>query len=149
MFCYKRKKNHEELKKDGNMNRLWPQKGHRVIRGHRSLWPTLWPQRSRWHLWSVWPSWWPKNVMGSFEVAVSLLTPKVNLTFDLDLGYDPKRSRGHKRSRWPTLWPPKVTVTLWSVWPSLWPLKVTGSLKVAVTYFMTPKVTVTFVVGLT
>ena len=27
--------------------------------------------------------------------------------------------------------------------------KVTGSLEVAVTYFMTPKVTVTFVVGLT
>ena len=24
---------------------------------------------------------------------------KVNLTFDLDLGYDPKRSRGHKTSR--------------------------------------------------
>ena len=31
----------------------------------------------------------------------------------------------------------------------LWPQKVTGSLEVAVTYFMTPKVTVTFVVGLT
>ena len=29
------------------------------------------------------------------------------------------------------------------------PQKVTGSLEVAVTYFMTPKVTVTFVVGLT
>ena len=29
------------------------------------------------------------------------------------------------------------------------PEKVTGSLEVAVTYFMTPKVTVTFVVGLT
>ena len=35
------------------------------------------------------------------------------------------------------------------VWPSLWPQKVTGSLEVAMTYFMTPKVTVTFVVGLT
>ena len=31
----------------------------------------------------------------------------------------------------------------------LWPQKVTGSLEVAMTYFMTPKVTVTFVVGLT
>ena len=29
------------------------------------------------------------------------------------------------------------------------PQKVTGSLEVTVTYFMTPKVTVTFVVGLT
>ena len=29
------------------------------------------------------------------------------------------------------------------------PQKVTGSLEVAVTFFMTPKVTVTFVVGLT
>ena len=35
------------------------------------------------------------------------------------------------------------------VWPSLWPLKVKGLLEVAVTYFMTTKVTVTFVVGLT
>ena len=31
----------------------------------------------------------------------------------------------------------------------LWPKKVKGSLEVAVTYFMTPKVTVTFMVGLT
>ena len=34
--------------------------------------------------------------MGSLEVALSyFMTPKVNLTFDLDLdlGYDPKRSR--------------------------------------------------------
>ena len=31
----------------------------------------------------------------------------------------------------------------------LWPQKVTGSLEVAMTYIMTPKVTVTFVVGLT
>ena len=30
-----------------------------------------------------------------------------------------------------------------------WPQKVTGSLEVAMTYFMTPKVTVTFVVNLT
>ena len=33
--------------------------------------------------------------------------------------------------------------------PSLRPFKVKGSLEVTVTYFMTPKVTVTFVVGLT
>ena len=49
-----------------------------------------------------------------------------------DLLYDPKG-----------LWP------LLSVWPSLWPQKVKGSWKVIVTYFMTPEVTVTFVVGLT
>ena len=31
--------------------------------------------------------------MGSLEVAVTyVMTPKVNLTIDLDLGYDPKRS---------------------------------------------------------
>ena len=30
--------------------------GHRVI---RVQWPTLWPQRSRWPLWSVWRSSWP------------------------------------------------------------------------------------------
>ena len=33
--------------------------------------------------------------------------------------------------------------------PSLWPQNVTGSQEVASTYFMTSKVTVTFVVGLT
>ena len=34
-------------------------------------------------------------------------------------------------------------------WHNLLPQKVTGSLEVAVTYFMTQKFTVTFVVGLT
>ena len=38
----------------------------------------------------------------------------------------------HKLDLWP--WP----------WPSLWPLKVTGSLDVNVTYFMTPRVNLTF-----
>ena len=33
---------------------------------------------------------------------------------------------------------------MWSIWPSLWAQKVTGSLKVAVTYYMTPKVNLTF-----
>ena len=33
-------------------------------------------------------------------------------------------------------------------WHSLWPQKVTGSLEVTVTYFMTPKVTVTLVVSI-
>ena len=48
--------------------------------------------------------------MGSLEVAVTyFMTPKVNLTFDLDLdlGYDPKRSRGHKTY----FMTPKVMVT--------------------------------------
>ena len=35
------------------------------------------------------------------------------------------------------------------VWPSLWHQKVTGSLEVAVTYFMTQKVTVSFMVDMT
>ena len=37
---------------------------------------------------------------------------------------------------------------LWSVWPILWPQKLTGSEEVDVTYFMTTKDRVTFVVGL-
>ena len=66
-----------------------------------------------------------------------------------DIVYDTKRSQSHWRSTWPTLWPQRSQWPLWSVWPSLWPKKVTGSLEFAVAYFMTPKVTVTFVVGLT
>ena len=50
-----------------------------------------------------------------------------------DLLYDPKGHGDH----------------LFQIRPSLWPKKVTGSLEAAVTYFMTPKVTVTFVVSLT
>ena len=39
MFYYKRKKNHEELKKDGNMNGLWPLKvtGSLEVTGHCDL----------------------------------------------------------------------------------------------------------------
>ena len=178
-----------------------------------SPWPTLWPQRSRWHLWSVWqslwpqkvkgslkvaltyfmtqwplwsiwPSLWPQKVKGSWEVTVTyFMTSKVTVTFVLglteimtpkghlvirgrsDLFYDPKghvdlfgwfdlvyhlkRSRGHERSPWPTLWPQRSWWPLWSIWPSLWPQKVTRSLEVTVTFFISPKVTVTFVVGLT
>ena len=50
-----------------------------------------------------------------------------------DLLYDPKGHGNH----------------LLSVRPGSWPQDVTGSLEVIVTNFMTPKVTVTFVVGLT
>ena len=58
------------------------------------------------------------------------MTPKGQRVFkgNCDLLYDPKGHGDH----------------LLSVWPSLWPKNVTGSLKVAVTYFMTPKVTVTY-----
>ena len=64
-----------------------------------------------------------------------------------DLVYDPN---GHRviRGRRDLLYDPKGQLDLWP-WPSLWPKKVTRSLEVAVTYFMTLKVTVTFVVGLT
>ena len=45
---------------------------------------------------------------------------------------------------------PKVTVTFdGRSWPSVWPEKFPGSLEVNVTYSMTPKVTVTFVVDST
>ena len=50
-----------------------------------------------------------------------------------DLLYDPK-GHGDLCGRFDLVYDPK---------------KVTGSFEVAVTYFMTPKVTVTFVVGLT
>ena len=43
---------------------------------------------------------------------------------------------------------PKIQGLL-SVWPSVWPQEPTGSMEVAVTYFMTLKITVTFVVDLT
>ena len=64
-----------------------------------------------------------------------------------DLVYDPKRSRVI-RGRRDLLYFLKVMPTF-LVLPSLWPQKITWSLEVAVTYFMTPKVTLTFVVGLT
>ena len=90
-------------------------------RGHqRSPWPTLWPQRSRWPLWSIWPSLWPQKVTGSLEVAVTyFMTPKVNLTFDLDLdlGHDPK-AHGVIRGRDDLLYDPKGQLELWP-WP--WP----------------------------
>ena len=48
---------------------------------------------------------------GAWEVAVTyFMTPKLNLTYDLDfdLGYNPKSSRGHKMTYFMT---PKFTVT--------------------------------------
>ena len=109
----------------GRLDLLYDPKGHGELcgqfdlvydpkrsRGHkRSPWPTLWPQRSRWTLWSVLPS------------------------------LRPQRPRGHQRSPWPTSWPQSSRWSLWSVWPSLWPQKVTGSLEVAVTCLWHQKVT--------
>ena len=85
-------------------------KRYRIIRGQ---WPTLWPTRSRWPLWSVWPS------------------------------LDPN-SYGIIRGRRDLLYDPQGQLDLSPLpWPTLWPQKVTGSLQVAVTYFMTPKVDLT------
>ena len=74
------------------------QKGHGAIKGRRAL---LYDPKGQLDL----CGWFDlvydlKNVTGSLKVAVTyFMTPKVNLAFDLDLGYDPKRSRGHKRLR--------------------------------------------------
>ena len=60
--------------------------------------------------------------------------------------------KGHRviRGRRDLIYDPQGRLHLWPLpWPTLWPQKVTGSLAVAVTYFMTPKVMVTFVVALT
>ena len=67
--------------------------------GHeRSPWPTLWPQRWQWPLWSVWPSLWPQKVPGSLEVAKTYFMTQ--------------------RSTWP------LTLTLTqgpSIWSDRWP----------------------------
>ena len=63
-------------------------------------------------------------------------------------GLWPQDVTGSLEVAWPTLWPQSPRWPLWSVWPTLWPQKVTGPLEFSVTYF-DPKVTVTFVVGLT
>ena len=59
--------------------------------------------------------------------------------------------KGHRviRGHCDLLYEPKGPGELCGRFDLLWPQKVTGSLEVAVTYFMTPNVTVTFVVGLT
>ena len=62
-------------------------KGHGVIRGRRDL---LFDPKGQLDLWPwPWPRLWPQKVTGWSEVAMTyFMTPKVNLTFDLDL--DPK-----------------------------------------------------------
>ena len=60
--------------------------------------------------------------------------------------------KGHRviRGRRDLLYDPKGHVDLYGRYDLVYdPQKVMGSLEVAVTYFMTPKVTVTFVVSLT
>ena len=120
--------------------------------GHRqSHWPTLWPQMSRWPLWSVLPSIWPQKVTGLYEVAVTyIMTQKGqgDLYDQFDLFYVPKRSQGNKRSPWPTWWPQRSRWPLWSVWSSLWPQNFMRSTEVTVTYFMIWTVKATFVVGM-
>ena len=59
--------------------------------------------------------------------------------------------KGHRviRGRRDLLYDPVGHVDLCGRFDLVWPQKVKGSFEVAVTYLMTPKVTVTFVVGLT
>ena len=60
-----------------------------------------------------------------------------------------QKGLGVIRGRRHVLYDPKGHGDLCGRWPSSWPQKVTGSLEVAMTHFMTQKVTVTVVVGLT
>ena len=78
------------------------------------------------------------------------MTPKVTVTFVVGLTYFMTQKRhGVVRGRHDLLYDPKGKGDLCGRFDLLWPQKVTGSLEVAVTYFMTPKVMVTFVVSLT
>ena len=74
---------------------------------------------------SFWPSLWPQDVTGLLEVAVTyFMTPKVNLTFDLDLGYDPK-GHGVIRGRDDLLYESKGQLDLWP-WPKSQAFDLTG-----------------------
>ena len=100
MFCYKRKKNfHEELKKNGNMKYFMTPKGHRIIRGHcdllydpkrsrviRSRLDLLYDPKGHGELFGQFDLVYDPKGTGSLEVAMTyFMTPKVNLTFDLDI----------------------------------------------------------------
>ena len=80
-----------------------------------------------------------------------IMTPKGHRVIKghCDLLYDIRGQYDYLLSDWPSLWPQRSQGRERSPWPTLWPQKVTVSLEAAVTYFVTPKVTVTFVVGLT
>ena len=87
-------------------------------------------------------------ITGSLEVAMNTLWPQNHgdLCGRFDLVYDNKRSQGHRGCH-DLLYDPKGHGDLCGILPSLWPQKVMGSLEVAVTYFITPKVTVFVVVA--
>ena len=93
-----------------------------------------------------------QNGHGSLEVALTyFMTQKFTVIFGgwFDLVYDPK-CHGVIRGRRDLLYDPKSQVNLCGRFDLVYdPKKVTGSLEFTVTYFMTPKVTMTFTVGLT
>ena len=79
------------------------------------------------------------------------MTPEVTVTFVVGLTYfmTPK-GQGVIKGHLDLLCDPKVHADLCGWFDLVYdPKKVTGSLEVTVNYFMTPKVTVTFVFGLT
>ena len=99
----------------------------------------------------TWHSLWPQKVTGSLEISDLLYYPKGHgdLYGRFDVVYDPKSS-GVIRGRRDLLYDPKGHGDFFGKFDLVYdPKKVTGSLEVAVTYFMTPKVKVTFVVGFT
>ena len=140
-------------------------------KGQLDLWLSLWPQKVTGSLVVAMTYFMTlkvnltlfmtQKVTGSLDVAVTyfmtlkvtgskvvnvtyFMTPKVTVTFVVGLTYC-MTTKGHGviRGRLDLLYDPKGQLHLWH-WPSLWPWKVTGSSEVAVTYFMTPKVNLTF-----
>ena len=94
---------------------------------------------------------WPQKVTGSLEVTDLLYDPKGQLDFcsRFHLVYDSKMYRVIRGSR-DLLYDPKSHGDLCGRFDLVYcPKKVSGSLEVAVTYFMTPKFSVIFVVSLT
>ena len=85
----------EEWKHEQEYDPKRPQ-GH-----YRSLWPTLWPQRSRWPLLSVWPTLWSQKVTWLFKIALTFfMTPKVTVTFVVSLTkFMTPKGHGVTRSR--------------------------------------------------
>ena len=137
--------------------KLWPPKGHGVIRGCLDL---LYDLKGHGDLWSVWPIYDlkghgvirgrrdlsydpnghgdlcdrfdivndPKMVTGSLKVSMTyFMTSNVTVTYFMTSNVTVTYFMTQK-----------VTLPLWSIWPSLWPKKVTGSLEVALTYRCIP-----------
>ena len=84
----------------------------------------------------------------SFVIREKILSWRPEEEWKHELVYDPKTSQGIKGHCDLAYHPKGHGDKLFSVWTSSWHKKVTGSLEVALTYCMTPKVTVTFVVSL-